>query len=107
MTAEISSPTPLSITATDKGIDLKGSLTFSTISSVLSEGRKFLENHQADSVTIDLSNVKRIDSAGIALLLEWKRLCDKKNKRYQVVEAQEQAISLITTNKMQGALNLS
>ena len=100
-------PTTASIIPSDKGVDLKGSLTFSTVPSILSEGCNFLENHQTDSISINLADVKRIDSAGITLLLEWKRLCDKNNKTYQIVGAQKQAISLITTNKMQGILNLS
>lgn len=97
---------PLSVISTDKGVDLNGSLVYSTISSILSKSCKLLEKHQADPVNINLTDVKRIDSAGIALLLEWKRLCDKNNKSYQVVGAQEQAISLITTNKMQDILSL-
>lgn len=106
MSGKISSSTPLSVITTDKGIDLKGSLVYSTISSVLSEGCKLLEKHQTDSVSINLDDVKRIDSAGITLLLEWKRLCDKNNKSFHVVGANEQAISLITTNKMQDILSL-
>ncbi|MCF6190035.1 MAG: STAS domain-containing protein [Cocleimonas sp.] len=96
-----------SAVSSDKGIDLKGSLVYSTVSSVLSEGCKLLEGHQENSINISLADVKRIDSAGIALLLEWKRLCDQNNKNYQVVGAQEQALSLITTNKMQNILHLS
>ncbi len=107
MSTKISSSTPLSVIVTNNGVDLKGNLTFSAVSSVLSEGCKLLESHQADSVNINLADVKKIDSAGIALLLEWKRLCDRNNKSYQVVGAQKQAISLITTNKVQGILHLS
>jgi len=106
MSTKASSSTPLSIVSTDKGVDLNGSLIYSTVSSILSESCKLLENHQASSININLADVKKIDSAGITLLLEWKRLCDKNNKSYQVVGAQEQAISLITTNKMQDILSL-
>ncbi len=106
MRTEISPSAPLSVVTTDKGIDLKGSLTYATVSSALSDGCKILASHQADLVSINLADVKRIDSAGITLLLEWKRLCDKNNKNYQVIGAQEQAVSLITTNKMQGVLSL-
>ena len=106
MSTEISPSTELSIITTDKGVDLVGNLTFSTVSSVLAEGYKLLESHQADAVNINLADVKKIDSAGITLLLEWKRSCDKNNKNYQVVGAQEQLVSLITTNKMQSILNL-
>ena len=96
-----------SVNATKKGIDLKGSLVFSTVSNLLSEGNQQLKQHQAESIQIDLSDVERVDSAGIALLLEWKRLCDKQDKTYKIVGAQSQIASLITTNKMQGLLGLA
>ncbi len=105
MNAEMT-PASASVSTSDKGVDLVGSLVYSTVASILSEGGKHLENHQADSISINLSKLERIDSAGITLLLDWKRLCDKQNKKFQVVGAQAQATSLITTNKMQGVLNL-
>lgn len=94
------------VTFTEKGIRLSGELVFSTVSQVMKEGCLHLENHKADSIIIDLSEVKKIDSAGITLLLAWKRLCDMVNKNFQVNGSQEQATSLITTNKLHKILNL-
>lgn len=94
------------VNLTDKGISLAGNLIFSTVSDVLQQGSTHLENHQANEISINLSEVNKIDSSGIALLLGWKRLCDSQNKSYAIEAAQDQATSLITTNKMHQVLNL-
>jgi len=96
-----------SITPSDRGVDLSGSLVYSTVSSILSTACKHLENHQSDSISIDLSKVEKIDSAGIALLLDWKRYCDKNNKKFKIVGAQANATSLITANKLQSIFDLN
>jgi ABC-type transporter Mla MlaB component len=97
----------ISVNTIEDGLTLKGRLLFSTVSSVLREGGSLLENHKADSINIDMSGVEKIDSAGITLLLAWKRLCDANNKKFHINHAQKQVISLITTNKLEGLLNLS
>ncbi len=95
-----------SVILSDTGVSLKGELVYSTVSDVLKAGNTLLENHQANPISIDMSAVKKIDSAGIVLLLGWKRLCEAQNKTYQIESAQDQSISLITTNKMDKVLNL-
>jgi len=90
----------------DNGINLKGDLIFSTVSTVLKEGVSYLENHPSKSITVNLSGVNKIDSSGIAMLNGWKRLCNEKNKSYQVQDAKPQAVSLISSNKMDKVLNL-
>ena len=88
-------------------VSLKGNLLFSTVSSILTEGCTMIANHKAGTITIDMSEVEKIDSAGIALLLAWKRLCDENNKKYQLKDVSQQAISLISTNKLEKILNSS
>lgn len=57
----------------DKGdgkFAVQGDMSFDTANSILhTSERKFAEHTSLD---IDLSGVKRADSAGLALLLEWK-----------------------------------
>ncbi|MEE9309449.1 MAG: STAS domain-containing protein [Cocleimonas sp.] len=101
----------LSLEVTDAGLKLDGNLLFSTVSPVLNEGESllkntFLDDDKTDSINIDLSGVDKIDSAGISLLLAWKRLCERANKQFQIVSANRQAISLITTNKLEKLLNI-
>lgn len=88
------------VSSSEKGLQLQGELTFETVSSVLSEGNALLESHK-DPITINLEGVNRIDSAGISLLLEWKRICDNKNKTFLVEGMQKQATSLIKTYQLQ------
>ena len=49
---------------------LKNDLTFDTAMAVMEESREPFSRH--DELTIDLSGVTLADSAGHALLLEWK-----------------------------------
>ncbi len=90
----------------DNGVSLKGDLLYSTVSYVFTQGRAMLENHNAFAIAIDMSEVEKIDSAGIALLLAWKRLCDENNKNYQLKGTSQQATSLINTNNLEAVLNL-
>jgi len=95
------------VVVTEKGIKLQGNLLFSTVASVLPESCSLLESHTADSLAIDMSGIDKIDSAGITLLLAWKRLCDAHNKKFQIVGAKKQAVSLITTNKLERLLDIN
>lgn len=92
------------ISATKEGLQLVGDLVFSSVSELLKEGRFLLEAYQKDKVSINCSKVSRIDSAGIALLIEWKRWCYNHNKECQLVEVPEQAQSLIETYRLQKVL---
>lgn len=48
---------------------LKGALVFSTASAALEKSRHLFADHA--SIEVDLTDVDRGDSAGLALLLEW------------------------------------
>ncbi len=97
--------TPISYT--EEGFNLSGELIFSTASSVLSKANAHLAKLQAETVIIDLSKLDKIDSAGIALLLAWKRSCETNNKKLEIKNAQKQTVSLIKTNKLDAVLNIS
>jgi len=49
---------------------LSGELSFANADQVLQVGASAFRHH--DRVELDLSGVERADSAGLALLLEWK-----------------------------------
>jgi len=105
--SELNIPQEATISLLDDGVSLKGNLLFSTVSSIFLDGCKKIKNHQSNTVVIDMSKVEKIDSAGIALLLDWKRLCDTHNKNYQLKGVSRQALSLIATNKLESLLNLN
>lgn len=52
---------------------LKGVLTMQTVSGLAREAEPLLSASKGD-VCIDLAQVERADSAGLALLIEWQRL---------------------------------
>lgn len=90
-----------SVRLSDKGLDLTGELTFSTASSLLAKGSSLLDKITVNPLLINLDKVSRLDSAGIALLLEWKRDADKKDQQFLLGGTKEQATSLIETYKLQ------
>jgi len=57
------------------------------------------------SLNFDCSEVTRIDSAGIALLIEWKRACDNNNKQFSISNLPEQAKSLVDTYRLKDVLH--
>jgi len=60
------------ITQSEGSYLIKGNLTFNTINQSIINALKFPNNIQ--TVTIDLQELSKIDSAGLALLIEWKKL---------------------------------
>ncbi len=90
-----------SVNFSEKRLNLIGDLTFSNASNLLAEGNILLEKSRVEPVIINLDKVTRIDSAGIALLLEWKRSCSIKNQKVFLEGVKEQAKSLIETYKLQ------
>lgn len=97
----------LPISFTVEGFNLCGELTFTNASMVLKKASVHFDDIESDTIIIDLSKLEKIDSAGIALLLAWERLSKNNNKKLQLKNAQEQAISLIKTNKLLSVLNIS
>ena len=55
-------------------------LTFDTIQDDSKRLLKLLDDNKASSFRLDLQDVKQCDSAGLALLIEAKRLCKHHNK---------------------------
>lgn len=89
---------------TETGLKILGPLQFDTVSSLLSAANKELDGMTLDSIVIDLEKVDRIDSAGVSLLLEWKRQIESKHKTFLIQGMQNQVISLLTTYKLQSLL---
>lgn len=88
----------------EQGFLIKGDLAFSTVSALIDQGKEQIEKVDADTVQINLDSVKRIDSAGIALLLAWKRDCLSKKKSCQFQGASKQAMSLLDTYQLKDIL---
>ncbi|KTD58842.1 anti-anti-sigma factor [Legionella sainthelensi] len=60
-------------------------LTFKSVVEVRAKLYQALIDDKSDLFTLDLSNVKHCDSAGLALLIEARKLCKKSNKAFEVI----------------------
>ena len=72
------------------GYRLIGELTYSTVPAVFQQGIEF-----ADETGMDLGGVKRIDSAGLALLVEWTCEARRQGKTLVLEQMPESLRSLI------------
>lgn len=59
-------------------------LTFFTVQPDSIRLIKFLEDNVAAAIRLDLNDVTLCDSAGLALLIEAKRLCNQANKPLEI-----------------------
>lgn len=66
----------------DGVLAIQGELSFETIPAVLAETVEFAARPDLpQDFTIDFSAITGVDSAAVALLLEWKRMAAKRGKR--------------------------
>ena len=63
---------------------LTGPLTVYTVLKWIAEGQQWI-NTAAEECVIDLADVSSIDSAGIALLLSWKRYAAQQKKKLLLI----------------------
>ncbi|KTD06475.1 anti-anti-sigma factor [Legionella gratiana] len=60
-------------------------LTFKSVVEVRAKLCHAFMEDKSDLFTLDLSNVRHCDSAGLALLIEARRLCKKNQKAFEVI----------------------
>ncbi len=80
------------ISAADNA-ELSGDLTFNTVRD-LSVAAKALFGDNQDIRQLDLSAVKRVDSSGLALLLEWQAQAKTRGASFRVLHAPADLVSL-------------
>lgn len=90
----------------EQGLHINGDLVYATVSDLVNSSNAMLQQFEGTTINIDCSNLSRLDSAGIALLLEWKRWSLKNNKTFRMVGVKEKATSLISTYKLADILGL-
>jgi len=94
------------ITVSDKTSDvflLSGDLVYSTVPDFVKKGESLFVKG-SNKIVVDCSAVKHIDSAGLSLLLEWKRVCQKFHKECLYESLPAQAAKLIETFKLQALI---
>ena len=71
-------------------------LTIDTVSSDLKRLSESLKKHPEAPFVFDLSGVLQCDTAGLALLIEAKRLCALKQSSLQIINMSDEMIKLAT-----------
>ncbi len=84
-------------------IKLCGDLTFATVAALQQASQRLLTRASGE-ITIDLSGIRRADSAGLALLVEWLRLAKKQNKRLTLINLPQQLLTMAKTYDLQRLL---
>lgn len=69
-------------------------LTFKSVVAIRAKLYEALQAEPSDTFGMDLSEVTQCDSAGLALLIEARKLCIKNNKVFEITGMPEKTESL-------------
>jgi phospholipid transport system transporter-binding protein len=90
------------MTASSSTQTVAGALTFETVPDLYQSSASWFEG--AGELTLDLAQVERTDSAGLALLIEWLRRAQAANRTLRFANIPAQVQTLIRINGLQDAL---
>lgn len=93
------------IIISQQGLKLSGEFVFSKVTTLLEDAEKNLADRSKNKLIVSCEGITRIDSAGIALLLELKRWSSKHNTKLSIQGLPKQAQSLVDTYKLQEVIN--
>ena len=94
MSSESASPATAS-RAPDEVLALTGALSFETIPAVLEQSAQYAARTDLpDRLTIDFAGITGVDSAAVALLLEWRRQAAQRAKRLEFVNLPPNLLAL-------------
>ena len=78
----------------DGGLAVAGRLTFDTVPEVLRQTADWIAR-ASDAITVDLAEVERVDSAGVALMIEWMRLARERGRSVSFARLSDQVREVI------------
>ena len=78
---------------------LSGELTFDTAQELFDQAARIFSGKSR--VTVDLSDINRVDSAGLALLMEWLRVARREKVELEFRNLPAQMTSLIMVSGLQ------
>jgi len=81
---------------------IQGALTFETVPGWFATSSVWFAGN--GELAIDLGGVNRVDSAGLALLIEWLRMARVANRDLRFTNVPEQVRTLTRINGLQDAL---
>lgn len=90
----------------DGRIKVSGELTFASVIQILEQSRGLFAQ-AGESIEVDLGAVERVDSAGLALLIEWMRAARTLDKSIRFLDLPEQMRAIATASDLDSILPLS
>ena len=93
----------MQIEGEDNEYDLPGNLTYDTVPDLFKRNSPAISG----SIILNLSHVERVDSAGLALLVEWSCQARERNEQLVLRNVPDQLKSLIDASGLQTILPIS
>ncbi len=90
----------------DGRFKVSGELTFATVTEVLGQSRRLFAQ-AGDAIDLELGGVTRVDSAGLALLIEWMREARTFGKAIRFSKLPEQMMAIAEASDLESILPLS
>lgn len=84
-------------------LKLGSSLNFANVNQLLNDTVVDADDNEA--VTLDLSATEHVDSAGVALILHWMRLCKSRGVELSLQGVSEQLQALFDVYDLEGVFN--
>jgi len=85
----------VSSTQAGETLALTGALSFETIPTVLEQSAEYAARTDLpDRLTIDFAGITGVDSAAVALLLEWRRQATQRSKRLDFINLPPNLLAL-------------
>lgn len=81
---------------------VNGDLSFATANTLLRRSEKMFARHQ--SLAIDLAGVEKADSAGLALIIEWKSQAASRQADMRIEGVPETLIAIAKTSEVEDLL---
>ncbi|MEO0615759.1 MAG: STAS domain-containing protein [Pseudomonadota bacterium] len=81
---------------------LKGDLTFDTVARLLERGTRHFTEHSR--IIVDMAQVGRTDSAGLALLMEWVGWANHSVREIRYENVPERLVSIAAISEVEGML---
>ena len=82
--------------------ELSGEMSFDTVDRILRDSEAAFRNHE--SLEVDFSRVDKADSAGLALLLEWKAQARRRSRTIDYVAIPGSILAIAQTTDVQHLL---
>ena len=90
--------------STNGQLKLSGTVNFKTVPGLVVDSQALFKN--ANGLEVDLADVNRADSAGVALLVEWQRRAQEINEPIRFINIPSQMLAIARLSGVDEMLSL-